>query len=115
MNPISWYFTRGVFTCVTAPLFLWLVYGVIASVLNSFIQAWALVWVVYGVFGGLFAVGLAVFFGPIALSWVFFPAILYGRFFVHLPELWSTSTAGLRRTGKAFGAFVLMTAMTALM
>ena len=80
----KWYFTRGAFTILTAPLFLFLIYAIITSALGAAIQGIALIRVSYAVLG---IVGPLFF---IAGGWIplILPPVLYYSLLKNLPGLW---------------------------
>lgn len=84
MIRISWYFTRGVVTVITAPLFVLLAYCFVVSALGAALQALALLQVT-GAVWGFIGVLPVVLFGWIA---VILPPVLYYSLLSNLPFLW---------------------------
>lgn len=81
---ISWYFKRGAFTLVTAPLFLLLVYCVAISTFGAVVQGLGLLRATHAVFGFIGA------FIAASVGWVpvILPPVLYFSLIKNLPGVW---------------------------
>lgn len=81
---IRWYFSRGVLTIITIPLFLFLIYAIVVSIVGAVIQYIALLKVSWAVFGLL---GRILFFIG---GWIpiIIPPSLYYSILKNLPGLW---------------------------
>jgi len=84
---VRWYFSRGALTIITMPLFLFLLYAIIVSILGAITQFLALAkvsWAVLGTFGVLIVV---------CGGWIpiIIPPVLYYSLVKNLPGLWIRS------------------------
>lgn len=102
---IPWYFKRGIFTFITAPLFLFLCYCIAISIFGSVLQGLALVRASYAVFG-FFGAFVALSFGWIP---VILPPVLYYSLIKNLPGLWLRPDASRRnRLISSFAVIILI-------
>jgi hypothetical protein len=93
---IPWYFTRGVMTVITAPLFLMFVFFTVSSTFEATIQGMALLRVMRAVFSRRVFVTLGTLFGFLGVVIVFLPPILYYSLAKKLPGLWLRPDASRR-------------------
>lgn len=89
---VPWYFTRGLLSVVTAPLFCFLLFSVAISAIGAVIQGLALIRAAYAILGILGAF-LALTFG---LWFVIIPPALYYSLLKNLPGLWLRPDAARR-------------------
>lgn len=91
---IKWFFKQGIFTLITAPLFLILIYCVIYSVYAAVFQCWLLFRVDIAVFG-------FTWWGLVLNIWVctliFSPPMIYWLLIIILPAIWRNSIISRRR------------------
>ena len=89
---IRWYFKRGAFTLLTAPLLVFLAYCVAVSTLGAYVHGVALLRASYAIFGFIGA------FIAASVGWipVIAPPILYYSLVKNLPGVWLRSDATTR-------------------